>query len=71
MAGQLPLAKLSVEEGVVFNAEISAGIQESLARTDYGRVLAARGVTTVALNDDGDIVEHRPDGTSVVLTATA
>ena len=71
MAGQLPLAKLSVEEGVVFNAEISAGIQESLARTDYGRVLATRGVTTVALNDDGDIVEHRPDGTSVVLTATA
>jgi hypothetical protein len=54
---------------VVFNAEISAGIEESLARTDYGRVLAARGVT-VALNDDGDIVEHRPDGTSAVLSET-
>jgi hypothetical protein len=70
MAGQLPLKELTVEEGVVFNAEIAAGIEEGLARTDYGRVLAARGVTTVALNDDGDIVEHRPDGTSVVLTAT-
>ncbi|MBJ7341258.1 hypothetical protein [Mycolicibacterium sp.] len=70
MAGQLPLADLTVEEGVVFNAEISAGIEESLARTDYGRVLASRGVTTVALNADGDIVEHRPDGTSVVLTST-
>jgi hypothetical protein len=68
MAGQLPLKELTVEEGVVFNAEISAGIEESLSRTDYGRVLAARGITTVALNDDGDIVEHRPDGTSVVLT---
>ncbi len=70
MAGQLPLKELTVEEGVVFNAEISAGIEESLARTDYGRVLAARGVTTVALNEDGDIVEHRPDGTLVVLTGT-
>jgi hypothetical protein len=70
MAGSLPLAELTVEEGVVFNAEISAGIEESLARTDYGRVLAARGVTTVALNDDGEIVEHRPDGTSAVLTGT-
>ncbi|TPG33597.1 TA system antitoxin ParD family protein [Mycolicibacterium hodleri] len=70
MAGQLPLAELTVEEGVVFNAEISAGIEESLARTDYGRVLAARGVTTVALDENGDIVEHRPDGTSVVLIGT-
>ncbi|MCW2512126.1 MAG: hypothetical protein JWR11_1168 [Mycobacterium sp.] len=70
MAGRLPLKELTVEEGVVFNAEISAGIEESLARTDYGRVLAARGVTTVALNEDGDIVEHRPDGSSVVLTST-
>jgi hypothetical protein len=32
-------------------------------------VLAARGITTVALNEAGDIVEHRPDGTSVVLVA--
>jgi hypothetical protein len=69
MAGGLPLKELTVEEGVVFNAEIAAGIEESLGRTDYGRVLAARGVTTVALNDDGDLVEHHPDGTSVVLTA--
>jgi hypothetical protein len=69
MAGELPLRELTLEEGVVFNAEISAGIEEGLSRTDYGRVLAARGVTTVALDEHGDIVEHRPDGTSVVLTA--
>ena len=30
-------------------------------------MLAARGVTTVALNEAGDLVEHRPDGTSAVL----
>jgi hypothetical protein len=69
LAGELELTRLSAEEGVVFNAEISAAIQESLADTDYGRVLAQRGITTVALNEDGEIVERRPDGSSVVLTA--
>jgi hypothetical protein len=68
LSGDLPLSALSTEEGVVFNAEISAAIEENLARADYGRVLAARGVTTVALDADGQMVEHRPDGTVVVLT---
>jgi hypothetical protein len=67
LAGDLAMSELSVEEGVVFNAEISAAIEESLARTNYGDALATRGITTVALNEAGDIVEHRPDGTSVVL----
>ena len=68
LAGELELAALSEEEGVVFNAEISASIEEQLSAGDYGRVLAGRGVTTVALNDKGEIVEHRPDGTSAVVT---
>lgn len=68
LAGQLDLAELSHEEGVVFNAEISAGIEERLAGAHYGRVLAGRGVTTVALNEDGEIVEHRPDGTTAVVS---
>ena len=68
LAGELAVADLTEEEGVVFNAEISAGIQENLAEADYGRVLAGRGVTTVALNEAGEMVEHRPDGTSVVVT---
>ncbi|MDT5369678.1 MAG: hypothetical protein QOC62_4109 [Mycobacterium sp.] len=69
LAGELELTELSEEEGVVFNAEISAAIQESLAEDDYGRLLAGRGITTVALNEDGEMVEHRPDGSSVVVTA--
>jgi hypothetical protein len=68
LAGQLGTSELTLEEGVVFNAEISAAIEESLADTQYGDVLAERGITTVALNQAGDIVEHRPDGTSAVLT---
>ena len=63
LAGTLDTAALSAEEGVVFNAEISAAIEESLTAVDYGAILADRGITTVALDDDGQIVEYRPDGT--------
>ena len=69
LAGDLDTNDLSLEEGVVFNAEISAAIEESLARTNYGDVLAARGITMVAMNDDGQIVEYWPDGTSAVIGA--
>ncbi|GJF09281.1 hypothetical protein NGTWS0302_36260 [Mycolicibacterium cyprinidarum] len=67
LAGETPLRELTTEEGVVFNAEISVTIEESLRRADYGATLAARGITTVALNDDGDIVQYRPDGTAAAL----
>ena len=69
LAGDLELSELTVEEGVVFNAEVSAAIEESLARTNYGDTLAARGVTTVALDDSGELVEYAPDGSAVPLTA--
>lgn len=71
MAGDTALRELTAEEGVVFNAEISAGVEESLRRSDYGKTLAARGVTTVALNEDGEIVQYRPDGTTTVLDREA
>ena len=48
---------------------VSAAVEEGLARTDYGAVLASRGITTVALDEDGQIVEHRPDGTESVVGA--
>lgn len=67
LAGDLDIRRLSDDEGLVFNAEISAAIEESLAATDYGDVLSARGITTVALNADGEIVEYRPDGTTSVV----
>ena len=69
LAGDLELKELTVEEGVVFNGEISAAIEESLARTNYGDALSARGITTVALDDSGEIVEYGPDGSAAPLTA--
>ena len=69
LTGDLELGELTVEEGVVFNAEISVAIEEGLARTNYGDILAARGVTTVALDDSGELVEYAPDGSAAPLTA--
>jgi hypothetical protein len=67
LAGRLPIGELGTEEGTVFNAEINAAIEEQLATTHYGAALAAQGITTVALSEDGQIVEYRPDGTHAVL----
>ena len=67
LAGDLRLGELTAEEGVAFNAETSAAIQEGLPSADYGAVLATRGITTVALDDDGEIVRYQPDGSAVRL----
>ena len=67
LAGDLELRELSVEEGAVFNAEIAAAVQERLAGTNYRALLAQRGVTTVALDENGQVVEHRPEESSVAL----
>lgn len=57
LAGEIDVDALNTEEGVVPNAEIAAAVEESLARTNYGAELATRGITTVALDDDGRIIE--------------
>lgn len=68
LRGDLPLGVLTAEEGVVFNAEVSTRIAESLAETHYGRRLALEGVTTVAVDDDGRLVEYLPDGTHSLVS---
>jgi hypothetical protein len=69
LAGTLAMRDLSIEEQVVLNAEIDAALAENLSSTHYGRRLAAEGVTTVALDDAGNLVQHFPDGTTAVLDA--
>jgi hypothetical protein len=64
LAGALPVEHLSAEEGVVFDSEVQSRLQARLRTTDVSAVLAARGVTTVALNEQGELTEYRPDGTS-------
>jgi hypothetical protein len=67
LAGELSMRALTGEESTVLNAEISAGIEERLAEVDFGAELAAEGITTVALDAEGNLVEYRPDGTSAIL----
>lgn len=50
------------------NEAIGAGIRATLAATDFGRELAAEGITTVSLDEDGQLVERHPDGSTVILT---
>jgi hypothetical protein len=67
LAGELPLADLGGGESVVLNAELDASIQARAEALSFGDVLAAEGVVTVALDDDGNLIEYRPDGTRTVV----
>lgn len=64
LAGRTPVEDLSEEEGIVFDAEVQSRLEERLRATNLGAVFAARGATTVALNEQGQLTEYRPDGTS-------
>jgi ParD-like antitoxin of type II bacterial toxin-antitoxin system len=67
LAGQLAMRELTAEEGVVVDAEVSVAIEENLEATHFGDELAAEGITTVALDESGNLVEYRPDGSTSVL----
>lgn len=67
LAGELPECDLTAEERTVFNAELDASISEAARSVSFGEVLAARGVTTVALDDKGVLTRYHPDGTTSPL----
>jgi hypothetical protein len=67
LQGTLALTDLTVEERLVANAESDAAITERLRSVHYGDVLAAEGVATVAIDDEGRLVRYDPDGTTTTL----
>ncbi|MEW2015039.1 hypothetical protein [Rhodococcus sp. NPDC076796] len=67
LAGRTPLSDLSPEEGVVFNAETAAALEESLTSGNHLAERTAQGRTTVFLDEHGLVVKHLPDGTQIVL----
>lgn len=67
LSGTLPERELSAEERTVFNAEVDAAISETARRVRFGDVMAGRGITTVALDDNGVLTRYHPDGTSSPL----
>jgi hypothetical protein len=51
------------------NAELDAAIVARAMALSLGAALLAEGQTIVALDEQGRLVEYRPDGTSTVLDA--
>jgi len=62
LAGAMPMSELRDEELLVANAELDATIQRHAQGMSFGDRLAAEGVTTVALGEDGSIIAYHPDG---------
>jgi hypothetical protein len=69
LGGTVPLRQLHEAERLVVNAELDVAIQSRAESVSFGRRLAADGMTTVALADDGTLIVHRPDGSEEVLAA--
>jgi hypothetical protein len=67
LAGELGERELDADERVVFNAELDASISEAARAVRFGEVLAAQGVTTVALDEQGRLTRYHPDGTTSPL----
>jgi hypothetical protein len=67
--GEVPLSELSAEERVVANLELDIAIRELAAVTSFGRTLLRDGTTAVALDEQGELREFDPDGTSRPLPA--
>jgi hypothetical protein len=67
LAGEFDERELTGEERVVFNAELDTAVSEAARTIRFGEVLAARGVTTVALDEHGRLTRYHPDGTTSLL----
>ena len=67
VAGTLPLSDLTADEGVVANASIDAAISTAANGMTFADRLAARGVTTVVMDDAGRMVRREPDGSATVV----
>jgi hypothetical protein len=67
VAGETSLNDLGDEERLVANAAIDAAISTAANETSFADRLAARGITTVVMDDKGRMVRRHPDGSTTVL----
>ena len=67
IAGESPLGDLDENERVAANAAIDAGISAAANEMSFADRLAARGITTVVMDDEGRMVRRHPDGSTTVL----
>lgn len=67
VAGEASLGDLGDDERVVANAAINAAISTEANEVSFADRLAARGVTTVVMDDEGRMARRHPDGSTTVL----
>lgn len=67
IAGEAPLGDLDEHERVVANAAIDAAISTAANEVSFADRLAARGVTTIVVDDQGRLVRRHPDGSTTTL----
>jgi ParD-like antitoxin of type II bacterial toxin-antitoxin system len=67
VAGEVSLADLDDDERMVANAAINAAISAAANEVSFADRLAARGITTVVMDDEGRMVRRHPDGSTTVL----
>jgi hypothetical protein len=67
IAGDAPLGDLGERERAVADAAINAAISTAANEESFADRLAARGVTTVVLDDEGRMVRLHPDGSTTLL----
>jgi hypothetical protein len=67
VAGELSLGELGADERLTANALIDASISTAANGTSFAQRLAARGVTTIVMDDEGRMVQRHPDGSTSVL----
>jgi len=67
VAGEASLGELDDDERIVANAAMNAAISAAANEVSFADRLAARGVTTVVMDDEGQMVRRYPDGSTAVL----
>jgi len=67
VAGEASLGELDDDERIVANAAINAAISAAANELSFADRLAARGVTTVVMDDEGKMVRRYPDGSTAAL----
>ena len=67
LAGRLAIDELDRAEGRVYDAETQVALEDRLRAVDLSVALHKQGLVTVAVDDEGRLVEYRPDGTEILL----
>lgn len=67
VSGEVPLAELDSDESLVANALLDASISTVANGTSLADRLAARGLTTVVMDETGRMLRRDPDGSTTVL----